>query len=72
MYLTWLIIFYFSKQVATNGTASPKSNGVATNGVHGGDHDHHHPEINSNIGDKKSSEDIVRIIGQHLLTMGLS
>ncbi|XP_021957244.1 WD repeat-containing protein 26 [Folsomia candida] len=52
----------------SNGTASPKANGV-TNGVHA-DHDHH--PVNSNVGDKKPSEDIVRIIGQHLLTMGLT
>jgi hypothetical protein len=50
-----------------NGESSPKSNGV-TNGVHLEDG----PVPVSSSVDKKGKEDIVRIIGQHLLTMGLT
>ena len=54
----------------TNGREdSPvKSNGVA-NGIHNGDDTKMSP-VSSIVGNK-SSEDIVRIIGQHLITMGL-
>ncbi|ODN03641.1 WD repeat-containing protein 26 [Orchesella cincta] len=57
-------------QSAKNGSDSP----VQTNGVTNGVHDEDERKISpiSSIAEKRTSEDIVRIIGQHLLTMGLT
>lgn len=57
------------KLQAKNGSDSP----VQTNGVTNGVHDDEERRVSpiTSIAEKKTNEDIVRIIGQHLLTMGL-
>ena len=55
---------------ATNGESSPVKNGVSNGDC--AEHNGHNNSTNQPNAYTQSNEDVVRIIGQHLLSMGLS